>query len=127
MSPPTSRAVTIDVHRWLALAPLGRTNRRIQISEYKSPVVYGPDLHLYSRFIEEYPLAIDRAEVASRFAYHQPSTQDVVRKHDGIRELTGVLAEFLIDLCPESRELSLALTNLDQVCMWANAAVARHQ
>lgn len=70
---------------------------------------------------------IDRNEVASRFAYHRPSSEDVARKHDGIREMCGTLADFLIDLCPESRELSLALTKLDEVCMHANAAIARHQ
>ena len=72
-------------------------------------------------------MAIDRTEVDNRFAYHRPSSKDIERKHDGIRELCAVLAEALIDTCPESRELSLALTKLDEVCMYANAAVARHQ
>jgi hypothetical protein len=30
------------------------------------------------------------------------------------------------DLCPESREKSLAITNLEQAVMWANAAIARN-
>ncbi len=28
--------------------------------------------------------------------------------------------------CPSSRELSLALTNLEQTLMWAVASIARH-
>lgn len=72
-------------------------------------------------------MAIDRAEVASRFRYHRPSTPDVGRTHNYIRDLCADLAEELLETCPESRELELALDSLDQVCMWANAAVARHQ
>lgn len=70
---------------------------------------------------------IDPAEVASRFLYHQPSTEDVRRKHNSIRSLCHDLADDLLEICPESRELELALDRLDQVCMYANAAVARHQ
>lgn len=72
-------------------------------------------------------MVIDPVEVASRFAYHKPSTEDVIEKHAAIRGNCSDLAFTLMALCPESRELSLALTNLDQVCMYANAAVARHQ
>lgn len=72
-------------------------------------------------------MSIDRIEVASRFTYHKPSSEAVVRKHEHIRMLCAELADALVDTCPESRELSLALTNLDQVCMYANAAIARHQ
>ncbi|OKI54527.1 hypothetical protein A6A27_31880 [Micromonospora sp. CB01531] len=72
-------------------------------------------------------MKIDPTEVASRFSYHQPSTEDIRTKHELIRFECGVLAEVLLEHCPESRELSLALTKLDEVCMYANAAVARHQ
>ena len=70
---------------------------------------------------------IDPVEVANRFAYHKPSTEDVVSKHARIRMVCGDLAGELLKTCPESRELALALTHLDEVCMYANAAVARHQ
>lgn len=70
---------------------------------------------------------IDPVEVESRFTYHQPSTEDVVRRHSFIRAECSILAMKLVATCPESRELSLALTKLDEVCMYANAAVARHQ
>ncbi len=32
----------------------------------------------------------------------------------------------LLDICPESRELSVALTKLEEVVFWANAAIARN-
>jgi hypothetical protein len=33
----------------------------------------------------------------------------------------------LVERCPEGRELSLALSNLEEVMFWANAAIARNQ
>lgn len=72
-------------------------------------------------------MAIDHDEVFNRFRYHRPSTEDTFLKHEAIRTRCELLAAALLEICPESRELNLALTSLDQVCMWANAAVARHQ
>lgn len=72
-------------------------------------------------------MAIDPVEVHQRFAYHQPSTDDVARRHQTVRDLHGGLAIQLMSLCPESRELSLAITRLEEAMFWANAAVARHQ
>ena len=72
-------------------------------------------------------MTIDLDELLARFTYHQPSNEDVRRKLEANRDFCAQLAMALLANCPESRELSLALTNLDQVCMYANAAVARHQ
>jgi hypothetical protein len=33
----------------------------------------------------------------------------------------------ILDLTPESREQSLAITHLEQATMWANAAIARRE
>ena len=33
----------------------------------------------------------------------------------------------MIASCPDSRELSLALTNLEQAVFWANASIARNE
>ncbi len=61
-----------------------------------------------------------------RFHYHKPSLKAVaaiekIRK--GCRELQAVLDEALP---APSREKSLALTNLEQVSMWANKACVLH-
>lgn len=42
-----------------------------------------------------------------------------------VREGCKVLGILLDVKCPDSREKSLALTNLEQVMFWANAAIAR--
>jgi hypothetical protein len=42
-----------------------------------------------------------------------------------IREGCRVLGMLLDVKCPDSREKSLAVTNLEQVMFWANAAIAR--
>ena len=39
-------------------------------------------------------------------------------------EAARELAEIIDDACPDSREKSLALTNLQQATMWANASIA---
>jgi hypothetical protein len=58
------------------------------------------------------------------FTYHPP-TEGQVLMYREIREQARALALLLAGLCPISRELSLALTNLEQAVMWANAAIAR--
>lgn len=42
-----------------------------------------------------------------------------------VNEKIEQLAVDLIDLCPEGRELALALTNLEQVGFWSTASIAR--
>lgn len=42
-----------------------------------------------------------------------------------IRAAARIAAETILLMCPPSRERSLALTNLEQAVMWANASVAR--
>lgn len=67
---------------------------------------------------------MDAQEIETRFTYHSP-TADQPAIYVRIRELGRHFAEILCEVCPESRELSLALTNLEQSIFWANAAVAR--
>lgn len=63
-------------------------------------------------------------EVEDRFRYHSPSVEQV-SKYDAIREAAKVLAYVIIGLTPESREQSIAITTLEEVVFWANAAIAR--
>lgn len=46
---------------------------------------------------------------------------------DGIRHQVRNIALVINDVCPESREQSLALTKLEEAVMWAEAAIARNQ
>lgn len=57
------------------------------------------------------------------FKYHKPFGNQPTR-YEIIREAAKALA-YVIELnCPDSRERSVALTNLQQTVMWANASIA---
>lgn len=66
----------------------------------------------------------DRIE--SDFTYHAPKGDQTAR-YEMIRAGAKTLALDIIALTPASREQSIALTNLEQAVMWANAAIARNE
>ena len=57
------------------------------------------------------------------FTYHKPSITQVGR-YTELREHARLMALAIQEMCPESREKALALTNLQQTIMWANASIA---
>lgn len=59
------------------------------------------------------------------FQYHPPKG-DQPQKYVFIRDKARQLAHDLVDLVPPGRELSLALTKLEECVMMANAGIARH-
>jgi hypothetical protein len=65
-------------------------------------------------------------EMSTRFTYHPPKQGQPI-KYEDLREAGRMLALKICNLCPESRERSVALTKLDEVVMWANAAIARRE
>lgn len=65
-----------------------------------------------------------REELDARFTYHPPSPEQT-KIYEEMREHARVLADFINDNAPESREQSSALTHLDEVVFWTNAAIAR--
>lgn len=60
------------------------------------------------------------------FTYHPPKETQPPR-YEEIRAKAKEFAEMLLLDCPRSRELSLALTKLDEVVFWANASIARNE
>ena len=68
----------------------------------------------------------DIARVENTFTYHAPFG-DQVERYEEIRDDAKSLAYSFMVRCPPSRELSLALTNLEQAVFWANAAIARNE
>lgn len=64
-------------------------------------------------------------DLENRFSYHSPKPTQIER-YAQIRQKAKELAYLLEDQCPNSREKSLALTNLEQTVFWANAAIARN-
>ena len=67
-----------------------------------------------------------REQVNHNFTYHAPK-EGQPEKYEKVRENAKFLAHLILELTPESREQSLALTNLEQVVFWANAAIARSE
>jgi hypothetical protein len=64
-------------------------------------------------------------DLEDRFRAH-PATEHTAPKYQDIRDRCLELAHHIVRATPESRELSLALTNLEQVMFWTNAGIARH-
>jgi len=67
---------------------------------------------------------ISPEELNNRFCYHTPKLGQS-EDYQLLRNRARELAELFQVTCPESRELALAQTNLEQAVMWANAAIAR--
>jgi len=69
---------------------------------------------------------LDNEELKNRFTFHK-ATEDQAVRYESIRAICGELAQYLNEMCPPSRELSVSLTKLDEVVFWANASIARHE
>ena len=65
-------------------------------------------------------------ELQTRFTYHPP-TGSQSQRYEQCRSNANELAVWIIVSSPESREQSLALTALDEVVFWTNAAIARRE
>lgn len=70
------------------------------------------------------PKPPSREELRRRFFFHPPRDAEAIKNHESVSELTFALALDLCMLCPPGRNLSLALTALEDVRMRANAAIA---
>lgn len=68
---------------------------------------------------------MDWDDLVNRFKFH-PATESTGPRHDEIRRDCGDLAKRLFNKLPDSREKSVAITKLEEVMFWANAAIARN-
>lgn len=66
------------------------------------------------------------AKIESNFTYHPPK-EGQPEKYEKLRSESKDLAYLIDYLCPDSREKSLAMTKLEEVVFWANAAIARNE
>jgi len=71
-------------------------------------------------------MPIDTTELQNRFTYHSPKSGQP-EKYQALREKARELATLIVNLTPESREQSLAITELENAIFWANAAIARRE
>ena len=62
-------------------------------------------------------------EIENAFSYHAPKG-DQVQKYEKMRNAAKDLAYLIGQLCPHSKERALAITNLRNSIMWANASIA---
>jgi hypothetical protein len=67
-----------------------------------------------------------RLHLHGRYTHHRPHGNQVQR-YTGIRDAAYDLARLLAVACPDSPELEQAMNRLDEVVMWANAAIARNE
>lgn len=64
--------------------------------------------------------------IENNFKYHSPR-EGQPEKYTAIREKAKELAYLIDELCPNSREKSLATTKIEEATMWANASIARNE
>lgn len=65
-------------------------------------------------------------DIAHRFAFHAAPDQEKRDEHTSVRQACRRLADELNERLPEGREKSLAITHLEEVMFWGNAALARN-
>lgn len=68
---------------------------------------------------------MDREQIETNFTYHPPR-ESQRQNHLMLRARAKELALLIDRLCPDSREKALALTQLEQCLMWANASLVRN-
>lgn len=65
-------------------------------------------------------------DLQKRVTYHAPK-EGQQERYVLLREKAKELAFLIVHNAPQSRELSLALTNLEQAIFWVNASIARNE
>lgn len=65
-------------------------------------------------------------DIEKNFSYHTPK-DDQAERYERIRYKAKMLAAYINENCPDSREKSLAMTKLEEAVMWANASIARNE
>jgi hypothetical protein len=73
---------------------------------------------------------VDDDDLKNRFTYHPPKNDGdnpQVPRYEQIRKVAKRVALDWAEMCPPSRELSLAITHLEEAVFWANASIARHE
>lgn len=68
---------------------------------------------------------IDPKDIENRFVYHAPTTDEKRDAHTSVRQQCRQLADALNEQLPDGREKAVAMTKLEEVMFWGNAALAR--
>lgn len=70
-------------------------------------------------------MAAERGSVRWNMTNHRPTDEEIA-VIERLREVAIALGEHITEVCPESRERSLAITSLEQTVFWAVASIARN-
>lgn len=68
----------------------------------------------------------EMADLDRRLSYHPPHG-DQAQRYGALRGAFKGVGSLMMQMCPQSRELSVALTHLETALMWSNAAIARNE
>lgn len=64
-------------------------------------------------------------DLTNRFTFHPVKDEEMGKLYGEVRARAFEYAKWLDAVAPDSRELSLAITKLEEVVFWTNAAIAR--
>ena len=67
-----------------------------------------------------------KEQIENNFKYHAPKGNQQER-YVALRDKAKECALLIDEMCPDSREKSLAITKLEEAIMWANASIARNE
>jgi hypothetical protein len=70
---------------------------------------------------------MDPADIEHRFAFHPAADAEKRDVHTSVRQGCRYLADFMNGALPEGHEKALAVTKLEEVMFWGNAALARRR
>lgn len=70
------------------------------------------------------PKFVTDDQITNWFAYHPPSSQEIIAAHERVRAEYGALAHNMNDLLPEGPDKTVALRAIRDAAMHANAAIA---
>lgn len=70
---------------------------------------------------------IDEMEIDDRFDLHSPKSDKIREVMRDVRAMVKDTAMEWVDVLPEGREKSLAITHLEEALMWATKAIACNQ
>jgi hypothetical protein len=77
--------------------------------------------------IKQREITAEESERLAKNFLHHPPTSEQTQRYWYLRNETKKLAVSYCQCAPQSRELSLALTKLEEAAMWVNAAIARNE
>jgi hypothetical protein len=66
------------------------------------------------------------ADLRKRFT-RQPASADQAKRQELINQKSLELCLLIAEVTPQSREQSVAFTNIEQAAMWANKAISKNE